>query len=152
MTATDRAYQSLLSTLGLLKQAMEPHFARFGISRPQWGVLAVLSRAEEKGQDGLYLHDLGDRLLIRPPSVTGVVDGLVTRSKTEGDRRVRRVRLTPGGRALRKRLLAVHAQQIRKVMGGLDAREQAQLAKLLDRLGAHLRSVTSPARSKSKES
>ena len=157
MTVTDRAYQSLLSTLGLLKQAMEPHFARFGISRPQWAVLAVLSRAEEKGQDGLYLHDLGDRLLIRPPSVTGVVDrlereGLVTRSKTEGDRRVRRVRLTPGGRALRKRLLTVHARQIRKVMGGLDVREQAKLAKLLDRLGAHLRTVTPPARSKSKES
>jgi len=154
---TDRAYQSLLRTLGLLKQAMEPHFARFGISRPQWAVLANLNRAEQEGQEGLCLHDLGDRLLIRPPSVTGVVDrlereGLVARSQTEGDRRLRRVRLTPAGRALRKRLLTVHARQIRKVMSGLGAREQTTLADLLDRLGTHIRTLTPPASSKSKES
>ena len=62
----EMAFRSLIRTLGLLKRVMEPHFARFGISGSQWGVLRTLHRAqEEEGLVDLRLIDLGDRLLIR---------------------------------------------------------------------------------------
>jgi len=125
---------------------MKPHFARHGISGPQWDVLHNLSRAEMEGEKGLRLRDLADRLLIRPPSVTGVVDrlerqGLVSRSRARGDLRVRRVRLTPAGRALHNRVQTIHAERIQATMSGLSRREQVRLGRLLDRLEVHLRTM-----------
>jgi DNA-binding MarR family transcriptional regulator len=148
--SAEHAHRSLLRAFGSLKKAMEPYFARFGISRPQWAVLIVLHRVEQEGGGGMRLCDLGERLFIQPPSVTGVVDrlereGLVARSKVEDDLRVRRVRLTDEGRAVIARVLAVHAGEIDALMSGLTAREQATLARLLDQLDAHLKTLSADA-------
>src|SRR5438132_3267939 len=101
----DTAFRELIRTFGLLEQVMNPYFARFGISGAQWGVLRNLHRAEMEGLPGLRLTDLSERLLIRPPSVTGVVDRLergklVERSGSPTDLRAKRVSLTPRGRQL----------------------------------------------------
>ena len=147
MQPAEHAHRSLLRAFGSLKKAMEPYFARFGISRPQWAVLIVLHRSEQEGgAGGMRLRDLGERLFIQPPSVTGVVDrlereGLVARSKEEEDLRVRRVRLTDEGRAVIERVLAVHAGEIQALMRGLTVRQQATLARLLDQLDDHLKAL-----------
>jgi DNA-binding MarR family transcriptional regulator len=146
----EHAHRSLLRAFGSLKKVMEPYFARFGISRPQWAVLIVLHRSEQESGGGMRLRDLGERLFIQPPSVTGVVDrlereGLVARSKADDDLRVRRVRLTDEGRATIERVLAVHAGQIQSLMSGLTARQQATLARLLDQLDAHLKTFNADA-------
>ena len=146
----EHAHRSLLRAFGSLKKAMEPYFARFGISRPQWAVLIVLHRVEQEGGGGMRLRDLGERLFIQPPSVTGVVDrlereGLVARSRVEDDLRVRRVRLTDEGRAVIERVLAVHAGEIQALMSGLTAPQQATLARLLDQLDAHLETFIADA-------
>src|SRR5881227_1384167 len=91
---SEQALRSLIRTLGLLDKVMQPYFARFGISGSQWGVLRNLHRAEAEGLPGLRLTDLSERLLIRPPSVTGVVDrlerlALVVRESVSGDLRAR---------------------------------------------------------------
>src|SRR5437016_1502421 len=114
---TEAAFRELIRILGLLERVMQPYFARFGISGSQWGVLRTLHRAEEDGREGLRLTDLSDRLLIRPPSVTGVVDrleraGLVVRVGSPTDLRAKQVALTPQGRQLVERVLAVHGKQI----------------------------------------
>src|SRR5262249_62377602 len=92
-----------LGWLGRTERRRQPSFARFGVSGAQWGVLRNLHRAEEEGLSGLRLTDLGERLLIRPPSVTGVVDrleklGLVTRAGVPSDLRAKQGSLTPPGR------------------------------------------------------
>jgi DNA-binding MarR family transcriptional regulator len=137
------AWRQMLRTLGLAERVMQPHFARFGITGSQWGVLRNLHRAELEGHAALRLTDLSERLLIRPPSVTGVVDrleraGLVSRDGSPTDLRVKQVALTPRGRQLVERVLRVHAAQIEAVMGGLTAEEQAELHRLLSRLEGHL--------------
>src|SRR6516165_1881415 len=73
---TESTFRELVRTFGLVERVMQSHFARFGISGAQWGVLRNLHRAEQEGLPGLRLTDLSDRLLIRPPSVTGAVDRL----------------------------------------------------------------------------
>src|SRR5947209_3784496 len=90
------AFRAFLRAVGLVERAMHSHFQGFGISGSQWGVLRNLHRAEEAGDSGLRLTDLSQRLLIRPPSVTGVVDrleqaGLVRRSGVPDDLRAKRV-------------------------------------------------------------
>jgi DNA-binding MarR family transcriptional regulator len=136
----------MLRTIGLLERVMQPHFARFGITGAQWGVLRNLHRAESEGHPALRLTDLSERLLIRPPSVTGVVDrleraGLVSRGDSPTDLRAKQVALTPRGRHLVERVLAVHGAQVEAVMSALTSAEQGELQRLLGRLEGHLESL-----------
>lgn len=144
--ATERAFRDLVRTIGLLERVMHPQFARFGISGSQWAALRSLHRAELEGQDGLRVTDLSDRLLIRPPSVTGVIDRLerihlVVRDPAPDDLRSRFVRLTDAGRQLVKKVTGVYAIQVERALGGLVPDDQHQLQRLLDRLSAHLQSL-----------
>ena len=139
----EQTFRALLRTLGLLRRVMEPYFARHGISGSQWAVLRTLARAEDDGLRQLRLTDLGGRLLIRPPSVTGVVDrlqklGLVARVPSPTDQRVKNVSLTAAGRKLVRRVLQHHPEQVRSLLAGLNALEQEELHRLLGRLGSHL--------------
>src|SRR5438874_5150252 len=141
---TEAVFHSFLRSYGLLRQIMEPYFARFGISGPQWGVLRVLQRAESNGETELRLRDVGQRLFIQPPSVTGVVDrlerrGLVQRSHSKADLRARCLSLTPAGRNMISKLLVGHAAQIRLPFAGLSPQELDHLLALLTRLEANLR-------------
>jgi MarR family 2-MHQ and catechol resistance regulon transcriptional repressor len=137
------AWRELLRVFGLIERIMHPYFARFGISGSQWGVLRTLHRAEQEGQDRLRLTDLAARLLIRSPSISGVVDrmerlGLVRREDDPADLRAKQVVLTVEGRELLDRVLVNHQAQIDKLMSGLNRAEQAQLNALLVKLGRHL--------------
>jgi len=143
MALAEDTFRNLLRNMGLIRQVMDPYFARHGISGPQWGVLRCLLRAEEDGLSGLRLSEIGERMLIRAPSVTGAIDrlerqGLVARVADPKDLRARRVQLTATGRALHARVLAGHSQQIEALMAGLNTEEQATFARLLDQLAGHL--------------
>jgi MarR family transcriptional regulator, 2-MHQ and catechol-resistance regulon repressor len=138
-----RCFRELLRTYGLMERAMQPYFARHGISGSQWGVLRNLLRAEQEGLAGLRITALSARLLIRPPSVTGVVDrleraGLVVRQNDPADQRAKFVQLTLAGRRLVEHVLIGHPRQVEAVLGGLSKAEQASLHELLLRLGRHL--------------
>jgi DNA-binding MarR family transcriptional regulator len=146
-TPAEGGFRTLIRLLGLLEKVMQPYFARFGISGSQWGVLRTLHRAELEGRGGLRLIDLSERLLIRPPSVTGVVDrlqraGLVVRDGSPTDLRAKHVALTDEGRQLVERVLAMHPQQIDTIMGVLSAGEQTELERMLTRLGHHLEDLS----------
>ena len=140
---TESAYRTLITTFGMLKRVMEPFFASHGISGGQWGVLRALQRAADEGKPALRLMDLSDRLLIRPPSVTGVVDGLerlglVERAADESDQRSKQVSLTASGRKLVKQMLRSHSARVQTIMSDLSQAEQAQLQSLLERLRSRL--------------
>lgn len=135
--------RQFLRIFSMLDRVVQPYFARFGITGSQWGVLRTLQRAEQQGLSGLRLTDLGERLLIRPPSVTGVVDrleraGLVARGNSTTDLRAKRVGLTAAGRRLVDRVLEGHAERIEELVGGLSVEEQRHLGRLLERFQRHL--------------
>jgi DNA-binding MarR family transcriptional regulator len=139
----ERGFRALIQLSGLLDRAMQPYFGRHGISRSQWGALRVLQRAERAGSTGIRLVDLGERLFVRPPSISGLIGrmerlGYVVRSASTEDLRSREIRLTQEGRDLIDRILPNHATQINTVMGGLNAQEQERLIPLLERLISHL--------------
>jgi len=123
---------------------MQPYFASFGISGSQWGVLRTLHRAkQQENVPSLRLTDLSERLLIRPPSVSGVVDrleraALVVRDGSPTDLRAKQVALTPRGQELVERVLLIHGEQINTLLGGLSGPEQTELNRLLVQLGHHL--------------
>lgn len=145
---TEAVFHSLLKTWGLLRQAQEPYFAHFGITASQWGPLRVLHRSEANGEPGLPLKDLSERLMIQPPSVTGVVDrmerqGLVKRVASKSDLRVRLLSLTPQGRALVEEVLKCHAERIKLLLSGLSKDDQETMHTLLEQLKEHLTTLVS---------
>jgi len=84
--------------------AVMPRFRRifsdFGLTEQQWRVLRVLWE-----RDAMPLGELAGLTLIPAPSLVGVVrrlqlQGLVTRHRSDRDRRVVFVRLTPAGREI----------------------------------------------------
>ena len=134
--ARERAFRQLIRTFGLVERVMQPYFAQFGISGAQWAVLRNLHRAEQDGSPRLRLSELGERLLIRPPSVTGLVDRLerarlVVRVGSPTDLRAKQVSLTPAGRKLVQRVLTVHQEQVNAVLSGLGPDDRTELHRLL---------------------
>lgn len=140
---SEDAFRAMLRAYGLIRRVMDPFFAQYGISGSQWGLLRTLHRAEQEGLPGLRLTDLGERLLIRPPSVTTAVDrteemGLVARTASSTDMRAKYVSLTQAGRDLLVRIQADHKAQVQEVLSGLTQQQQRTLHELLDRWGEHL--------------
>jgi DNA-binding MarR family transcriptional regulator len=139
----ESAFRELIRTFGLVERVMQPYFARHGISGSQWGVLRNLHRAEGEGLPGLRLTDLSDRLLLRPPSVSGVIDrleraGLVQRGGSPTDLRAKRVALTSRGRDLVEHVLVGHSDQIEAVMAAFDTADHTELYRLLHQWSKHL--------------
>src|SRR5260370_42186658 len=125
---TENALRELIRTFGLAQRVMQPYFARFGISGSQWGVLRNLHRTEQEGQPALRLSELSTRLLVRPPSVTGVVDrlvraGLVVRHESAADLRAKPVGLPDPAREPGLRILDGQDGQFPLVLLGLTAPE-----------------------------
>ncbi len=142
----DNAFRELIRTFGAAERVMQPYFARFGISGAQWGVLRNLHRAEEEGLPDMRLTELSERLLVRPPSMVGVVDrleraGLAFRDGSPTDLRAKRIGLTPRGRRLVRRILAVHEEQMSTVLAGLTRSEQDDLRRLLILWRRHLETL-----------
>jgi DNA-binding MarR family transcriptional regulator len=140
---SDATVRSLVRTFGLLKRVMEPHFGQFGISGAQWAVLRALHRAQETGEPSLRLTDLGDRLLVRPPSVSGVVDrlhrlALVRRQTSPDDARAKQVSLTPAGRHLVERVLRAMPQRVESILSDLSPTDRGELRRLLETVSSRL--------------
>ena len=106
-----------------------------GLGASDFGVLEVLLH---KG--ALPVNAIGRKLLLTSGSITTCVDrlarrGLVARRDDPDDRRVRRVDLTPAGRALIEPAFARHAADLEAMMRVLTGEERATLVALLRRLG-----------------
>jgi DNA-binding MarR family transcriptional regulator len=139
-------FRAFLGTSGLLRKKMREYFTRFGISGAQWGILRILYRAELDGEPGIRLTDIGQRVLITPPSVTGAVNrleklGWVTRTTVSSDQRAKHVTLTPKGRELITRVKQGHRARVHTVMAGLTQRELRDLNKLLAQLTKHIETI-----------
>lgn len=105
------------------------------LTLPQFGALEALYHLGP-----LSLGELAEKLLVTGGNVTYVMDrleaqGLVTRFRSEDDRRVVRAKLTPAGRALVARVFPEHAERIEHLCRHLSAAEQEELRALLKRLG-----------------
>lgn len=102
---------------------------------PQFDALAQLSRHPE----GMTAGALSRSLLVTAGNVTGIVArlvarGLVARSRAPSDGRSVVLRLTETGRRVARTQVARHERALGHILGGLDRRSQAGVARSLDRL------------------
>ena len=122
-------------------QALFPHAAQ-SIEQTKLGDsdFRVLEVLLHKGP--LPVNTIGPKVWLTPGSISVAVDrlvkkGLVSRKDHPDDRRVRRVELTPKGRALITQGFGEHAAAMEDVAGVLSKNERLTLLRLLKKLGKH---------------
>ena len=122
-------------------QALVPHAAgsieQTKLGDSDFRVLEVLLH---KGS--LPVNTIGPKVWLTPGSISVAVDrlvrrGLVSRKDHPDDRRVRRVELTPKGRALITRGFGEHAAAMEDVAAVLSKKERLTLLRLLKELDKH---------------
>jgi DNA-binding MarR family transcriptional regulator len=109
---------------------------RADLTPTQYNLLRILRGA---GAAGRTCGEIAERLITRDPDVTRLLGrltrrGLIRREADPADRRVARIRITPTGRALLRRLDPVIAELPGRLLGGLKRRE-------LEALRSHLEAV-----------
>ncbi|WP_415856572.1 MarR family winged helix-turn-helix transcriptional regulator [Sinomonas sp. G460-2] len=103
--------------------AYRPVLEPMGLTHPQYLVMLALWERSPR-----TVRDISDALLLEPATVTPVLKrleegGLVTRSRQAGNERALDVALTPAGRELRNRALAVPVTMMERLN---ISREDAQ--------------------------
>ncbi|MBI2412116.1 MAG: MarR family transcriptional regulator [Deltaproteobacteria bacterium] len=122
----------------LMKGAIEERLRKYGLTAPQWAVLARLTE-----EDGLNHSEICARLFFDKPTITGIVGrlekkGLVKRLKGAKDRREVKVHLTGKGKNLMDELPSFAEEVNRAASKGLDARESAALKDALRKVISNL--------------
>ena len=86
------------------------------------------------------VNTIGPKVFLTPGSISVAVDrllkrGLVTRTNSSDDRRVRVVDLTASGRRLIEQVFAAHARQVDRLADVLSPKERRQIARGLKAFG-----------------
>jgi DNA-binding MarR family transcriptional regulator len=93
-------------------------------------------------EDGLKVVELGQRVILEPSSMTGLIDrmerdGLLYRSPDTDDRRIHRIFLTKQGRKIRTPVLNVLNNTLSDLFSGISAREFNESMHFLRRILAN---------------
>ena len=133
------AWESLFRAQVSVLRQLNSEFPSGDLLFNEYDVLFNLSRQPTRR---LRMRDLNRHLLLTQPSVSRLVDrlvqrGLVVKESDPGDGRGTIVCLTDDGYDQFKRVAVLHAESIRKRVGGaLDEDELRELARLSDKLRA----------------
>ena len=120
------------------------HLHRGGRNGKQHILLMLRSHGSAMGQ-----KDLQERSCITSASLSEVVaklecEGLVTRTRSETDRRQLTLALTPEGERRAQEIHDAWALHDQELLSCLSAEERSQLAGLLDRLATHWMELDAP--------
>lgn len=127
----------------LASSRTESLLAPFGLSRGGFNLLTVVAGAEEP----LTPTQIGERIIARGATITGLVDTLVRRGYAERaadphDRRRVLVSITTRGRDVLTEATVVIFRDDEDVMGIFSAAERERLTRMLGRLQNQLKKLT----------
>jgi DNA-binding MarR family transcriptional regulator len=128
------AVDSVQAWIDRRQRAMLAHLHSCGQSPAQLHVLGVLREVAP-----ITVSHLATRLGISPPSASAIVDrmvdgGLVSRERSEEDRRIVSVSLTAAGEARLKEAIGGRRGWLERVLGRLEGTELRDTIRVLHRL------------------
>lgn len=135
-----RIWLRLLTSSQLIEKQVRGRFrTEFDTTLPRFDVMAALARVP----DGQSMGDISRWLLVSSGNITGIIarleeDGLVTRVRSEDDRRAHLVRLSRQGREEFEEMSQAHEKWIRNMLSGMTRKEMATLDELLTRVKVSL--------------
>lgn len=135
-TKEDEAVVNLLKTVDYINQISSEIIDPFGITSQQYNILRILRGAETKGLPTL---ELADRMLVRSPGVTRLIDRiekkqLVKRERSAEDRRVVLCQITKKGRNLLDKMDDPIKDMNNTIVKNLNNDQLEELIKLLKKL------------------
>jgi DNA-binding MarR family transcriptional regulator len=138
----EEAFLNLYRTTRLMLDRWLEFFKAYELTDSTYNVLRILRGA---GDEGLSCGDIGQRMVHRDPDVTRLCDrlearGLVERSRSSEDRRVRRVQLTKDGLELVNRMQTETDQLHVSLLSHMDDESLRQMIGLLERARERLTS------------
>ena len=107
---------------------------RYGVTRREWVMLALLSSGEAMQPSELALRAELNRSATSKAITAMVQKGLMARQSRPGDRRLAQVRLTDKGRKLYDAILPLVDEINHELMADLGAGEVAALDSMLERM------------------
>ena len=131
------AWESLFRAQVSVLRQLNAEFPTAELSFNEYDVLFNLARQPERR---LRIRDLNRHLLLTQPSVSRLVDRLVqrqlvTKQSDPGDGRGTIVLITDPGYELFRKVAVIHAESIRRRVGGVrDAEELRELTTLTEKL------------------
>ncbi len=137
--AFDRIVETLIFLYTESRRLTKDAARRHDLTGPQLSVIKLLA-----GIGDLSLTGLSESMQTRNSTVTGIIDrmetaGLVRRIRSETDRRVVMIRLTPHGRSLARTVPIEPMQAFRRALETLTPTEQKTLLKILSKLEKQVR-------------
>lgn len=139
MPNTDEHIGVMLSDVArLLRTVFDRRVRRLGLTRAQWLVLTRLHR-----RPGASQSELADMMEVEKASAGRMIDrlegkGWVERRAQNGDRRVKRIYLTPEAERVHKRIWRIAEATVDDALANLSAQESAQFKSLLARIKGNL--------------
>jgi DNA-binding MarR family transcriptional regulator len=114
---------------------------RFGLSIPEWRVIAILGRFP-----GLSAVEVAERTLMDKVAVSRAVtklikNGRIDREFADADRRRSILNLSEEGRRVHDEVAPLALQFERELLAGLDDDERERLSSIMDRLMARARAL-----------
>lgn len=131
-----RTIMCFMRTAADITECFEKFLTAHGLSHGRFAIMMYLNRAPDTPVNQTHLAEAYG---VAKATITGLIDGLerdalVERLPDPSDRRASLVKLTPGGLAFLEGFLPNHFRGVTELLSGLDARDRAELTRLLGRL------------------
>lgn len=115
---------------------------RFGLSIPQWRVMAVLGRFPDRSANAVAERTAMDKVMVSRAVAGMVRAGRVVRRADPGDRRRSVLRLSEAGRAIYAQIVPLARRYEAQLHDALSPAERAALDTILDKLTTVGRDLT----------
>jgi DNA-binding MarR family transcriptional regulator len=108
----------------------------FGLSIPEWRLIAVIAEAEPITQAEIGERTRMDKVTVSRAAIALTDRGLLDRSPNAADRRSHHLGLSPAGRALYEQVAPKALELERRIFARFSRAEIAQLTQMLRRIDA----------------
>ena len=127
-------YQLSLTSNAVSGRIAQEYRSRFGLSVPEWRVMAVLGDAGPLTQRDLTRRTLMDKVAVNRACKVLEDRELASRTPNEQDGRSHLLALTEEGEQVHSQIMPLATEMERRLFDCFDAREQAEFRELLDRV------------------
>ncbi len=124
-------YRLSIASNAVSKAIARAYDERFGLSIPEWRIIAVLSEIESGTQQDLVCRTLMDKVAVSRAAQSLVTRGLVERRPDSGDGRAYRLTLSQSGAALYARIAPAALDYERRLLARFRKDEINALSDML---------------------
>jgi DNA-binding MarR family transcriptional regulator len=127
-------YRLSIATQTISAALSKQYGDRFGLTVPQWRVMAVLGRFAPLSANQVCQRTVMDKVAVSRAVAALLQRGLIERTTDTADRRRSALRLSKRGRVLHQQIVPLALAYERRLLSALTPKERETLSLVLDKL------------------